>query len=67
MIDKLSFGNIAKIFLEYEEAFWDTNVSRINLIWDDDSVASVSTNQTEWLKHLSLFTVMKPEERYLLC
>uniref|UniRef100_A0A8B9JH30 Polyamine oxidase (exo-N4-amino) 1 n=1 Tax=Astyanax mexicanus TaxID=7994 RepID=A0A8B9JH30_ASTMX len=64
VIDKLSFGNIAKIFLEYEEAFWESDVSRISLIWDDDSVESVSTNKTQWLKHVSLFTVMKPQERF---
>ncbi|KAI4884086.1 hypothetical protein NFI96_025698 [Prochilodus magdalenae] len=64
VIDKLSFGNIAKIFLEYEEAFWARDVSRISLIWDNDSVASVSTSQTQWLKHLNLFTVMKPEQRF---
>ena len=63
VIEKLSFGNMAKMFLEYEEAFWERDVSRISRIWDDDSVASVSTSQTEWLKHLNVFTVMKPEER----
>ncbi|XP_072537745.1 polyamine oxidase (exo-N4-amino) 1 isoform X2 [Salminus brasiliensis] len=64
VIDKLCFGNIAKIFLEYEVAFWESNVSRISLIWDDDSVESVSTNKTQWLKHLNLFTVMTPKERF---
>ncbi|XP_036435080.1 polyamine oxidase (exo-N4-amino) 1 isoform X2 [Colossoma macropomum] len=64
VIENLSFGNMAKIFLEYEEAFWEKDVSRISLIWDDDSIASVSTSQTEWLKHLNVFTVMKPEERF---
>ncbi|KAL6459005.1 hypothetical protein MHYP_G00324770 [Metynnis hypsauchen] len=64
VIEKLSFGNMAKIFLEYEEAFWDKNVSRISFIWNSDSVESVSTSQTEWLKYLYQFTVMKPEERF---
>ncbi|KAL7828674.1 hypothetical protein SRHO_G00323080 [Serrasalmus rhombeus] len=63
VIEKLSFGNLVKIFLEYEEAFWEKNVSCISFIWDSDSVASAPPSQTEWLKHLS-FTVMKPEERF---
>ncbi|XP_066499511.1 polyamine oxidase (exo-N4-amino) 1 isoform X2 [Hoplias malabaricus] len=64
VIDKLPFGNIAKVFLEYEEPFWPSDVSRISMIWDEDSVDSVSTNQTQWLKHLNSFTVMKPKERF---
>ncbi|XP_076845727.1 polyamine oxidase (exo-N4-amino) 1 isoform X2 [Brachyhypopomus gauderio] len=63
-INKLRFGNIAKIFLEYDQAFWDSDVSRISLIWDDDSVASISTSTAEWLRHLQLFTVMRPKEKF---
>lgn len=63
-IAKLGFGNIGKVFLQYEEAFWENDVSHINFIWDDDSVTSVCTNQTQWLKHLQLFTVMRPKEKY---
>lgn len=54
-IDKLGFGNIGKIFLEYENAFWGN---------DDDSVMSVCTSQAQWLKHLHLFTVMRPKDKY---
>ncbi|XP_016367152.1 spermine oxidase-like isoform X2 [Sinocyclocheilus rhinocerous] len=50
VIDKLCFGNIAKIFLEYEEAFWENDVGSISLIYEDDTPASVSTNKMQWLK-----------------
>ncbi|KAI5610180.1 hypothetical protein C0J50_5533, partial [Silurus asotus] len=63
-IDKLGFGNIGKIFLEYEKAFWENDVSQIHFIWDDDSVSSVHTDQAQWLKHLQIFTVMRPKEKF---
>lgn len=62
--DKLGFGNIGKIFLEYENAFWENDVSHIKFICDDDSVTSVHTDQAQWWKQLELFTVMRPKENY---
>lgn len=62
VIDKLCFGNLGKIFLEYEEAFWESDVAYINFVWDEDSVASLCTDQTQWLKYLQLFSVMRPKE-----
>ncbi len=66
VIDKLCFGNIAKIFLEYEEAFWENDVGTISLIYDDDTPASVSTNKTQWLKNMQFFSVLRPKERLML-
>ncbi|XP_073675689.1 polyamine oxidase (exo-N4-amino) 1 [Garra rufa] len=64
VIDKLCFGNVAKIFLEYEEAFWENNVGTISLIYEDDTPASVSTNKMEWLKNMQYFSVLRPKERF---
>lgn len=64
VIDKLCFGNIAKIFLEYEEAFWENEVGTISLIYEDDTPASVSTNKMQWLKNLQYFSVLRPKERF---
>uniref|UniRef100_A0A673LV65 Amine oxidase n=1 Tax=Sinocyclocheilus rhinocerous TaxID=307959 RepID=A0A673LV65_9TELE len=65
-IDKLCFGNIAKIFLEYEEAFWESDVGTISLIYEDDTPASVSTNKMQWLKNMQYFSVLRPKERLML-
>ncbi|XP_077078864.1 polyamine oxidase (exo-N4-amino) 1 isoform X2 [Siphateles boraxobius] len=64
VIDKLCFGNIAKIFLVYEEAFWENEVGTISLIYEDDTPASVSTNKMQWLKNLQYFSVLRPKERF---
>ncbi|XP_062854493.1 polyamine oxidase (exo-N4-amino) 1 [Trichomycterus rosablanca] len=64
VIDKLCFGNLGKIFLEYEEAFWESDVSNISFVWEDDSVASLCTDKTQWLKYLQLFSVMRPKEKF---
>ncbi|XP_058639770.1 polyamine oxidase (exo-N4-amino) 1 [Onychostoma macrolepis] len=64
VIDKLCFGNIAKIFLEYEEAFWENDVGSISLIYEDDTPASVSTNKMQWLKNVQSFSVLRPKERF---
>jgi len=66
VIDKLCFGNIAKIFLEYDEAFWENEVGTISLIHEDDTPASVSTNKAQWLKNLQYFSVLRPKERLML-
>uniref|UniRef100_A0A672PLS7 Polyamine oxidase (exo-N4-amino) 1 n=1 Tax=Sinocyclocheilus grahami TaxID=75366 RepID=A0A672PLS7_SINGR len=65
VIDKLCFGNIAKIFLEYEEAFWENDVGSISLIYEDDTPASVSTNKMQWLKYVQSFSVPRPKERLM--
>ncbi|XP_042617839.1 polyamine oxidase (exo-N4-amino) 1 isoform X2 [Cyprinus carpio] len=64
VIEKLCFGNIAKIFLEYEEAFWESDVGTISLIYEDDIPASVSTNKMQWLKNMQYFSVLRPKERF---
>ncbi|XP_043103576.1 polyamine oxidase (exo-N4-amino) 1 [Puntigrus tetrazona] len=64
VIDKLCFGNIAKIFLEYEEAFWENDVGSISLVYEDDTPSSVSTKKVQWLKNVQSFSVMRPKERF---
>ncbi|KAA0714219.1 Spermine oxidase [Triplophysa tibetana] len=64
VINKLCFGNIAKIFLEYEQAFWEDGVGTFSFIYEDDSPTSVSTNTTQWLKNIQLFSVLRPKERF---
>lgn len=64
VIDKLCFGNIAKIFLEYEQAFWDSDVGSIGLIYEDATPAAISINKTQWLNNVQSFSVMRPKEKF---
>ncbi|KAI5606293.1 peroxisomal N(1)-acetyl-spermine/spermidine oxidase [Silurus asotus] len=70
-IQRLGFGTNNKIFLEFEQPFWDENSEVIFLLWEDeyDFPDSVSDMKTAWIRKLSCFTVLKPVERYghILC
>ncbi|XP_030640216.1 polyamine oxidase (exo-N4-amino) 1 [Chanos chanos] len=63
VIDKLGFGNLAKIFLEYEEAFWGSDVEDIRLI-SEESFPHLHHNPDQWLKSLEIFTVLKPKKKF---
>lgn len=62
-IEKLGFGCINKIFLQYEEAFWDSKAESISLLWEDETPASLSTDATQWQRNIQVFTVMRPREK----
>ncbi|XP_076134099.1 polyamine oxidase (exo-N4-amino) 1 [Alosa pseudoharengus] len=63
-IEKLGFGCINKIFLQYEEAFWERDVESISLLWENETPASLSTDATQWQRNIQLFTVMRPREKF---
>nr|XP_023677159.1 peroxisomal N(1)-acetyl-spermine/spermidine oxidase-like isoform X1 [Paramormyrops kingsleyae] len=63
-IDCVRFGTLTKIFLVYEEAFWDDDVSEISLLWEDESPVSLDADPAQWVKHLHFFSVMKPKEKF---
>ncbi|XP_062927817.1 spermine oxidase-like isoform X4 [Mobula hypostoma] len=64
-IQSLGFGTMNKIYLEYETPFWDENTDVIGLVWEDETPFSVQKpNLTEWWKHVPVFYVIRPTERY---
>ncbi|XP_012677005.2 polyamine oxidase (exo-N4-amino) 1 [Clupea harengus] len=63
-LDKLGFGCVNKIILQYEEAFWERDAGSISLLWEDETPASLSTDATQWQKNIQLFTVMRPREKF---
>ncbi|XP_060781934.1 peroxisomal N(1)-acetyl-spermine/spermidine oxidase isoform X2 [Neoarius graeffei] len=70
-IQRLGFGTNNKLFLEFEQPFWDKDCEVIFLLWEDeyDLQNPVSDMKTDWIRKLSCFTVLKPTERYghVLC
>ncbi|KAF5910197.1 peroxisomal N(1)-acetyl-spermine/spermidine oxidase, partial [Clarias magur] len=70
-IQRLGFGTNNKIFLEFEQPFWDKDCEVIFLVWEDehDLQNHVSDMKTSWIRKMSCFSVLKPSERYghILC
>ncbi|XP_064173044.1 peroxisomal N(1)-acetyl-spermine/spermidine oxidase-like [Anguilla rostrata] len=70
-IERMGFGTNNKIFLEFEQPFWDPDCEAIHFVWEDESalVDVVPDVERFWMKKLACFTVLKPAERYghLLC
>ncbi|XP_058841066.1 peroxisomal N(1)-acetyl-spermine/spermidine oxidase-like [Acipenser ruthenus] len=70
-IQRMGFGANNKIFLEFEEPFWEPDCEVINLIWEDETLlADVKPDVNQvWMKKIFGFTVLHPPERYghVLC
>ncbi|XP_041032491.1 peroxisomal N(1)-acetyl-spermine/spermidine oxidase [Carcharodon carcharias] len=65
-IQKLGFGTNNKIFLEFEEPFWEPEHHLINLVWEDESplLSTRPDLQKEWFRKIFGFIVLRPVERY---
>ncbi|KAM4599611.1 peroxisomal N(1)-acetyl-spermine/spermidine oxidase isoform 2-T2 [Fundulus diaphanus] len=70
-IQRLGFGTNNKIFVEFDEPWWDGDCDAIQLVWEDEDalVDQVPDVHRSWIKKLFGFTVLKPTERYghLVC
>uniref|UniRef100_A0A673HGB1 Peroxisomal N(1)-acetyl-spermine/spermidine oxidase-like n=1 Tax=Sinocyclocheilus rhinocerous TaxID=307959 RepID=A0A673HGB1_9TELE len=70
-IQRMGFGTNNKIFLEFEQPFWDEDCELIYLVWEDKTHLAdvVSDVKNSWIRKLVGFTVLKPTERYghVLC
>ncbi|MGH0176083.1 UNVERIFIED_CONTAM: hypothetical protein FKN15_071996 [Acipenser sinensis] len=64
-IQRMGFGTNNKIFLEFEEPFWEPDCEVINLIWEDETpLADVKPDVNQfWMKKIFGFTVQHPPER----
>ncbi|NWJ00190.1 PAOX oxidase, partial [Crypturellus undulatus] len=67
----LGFGTNNKIFLEFEQPFWDPAYQYLEVVWEDESpLAEPSTDlKANWFKKLIGFVVLQPPEQYghVLC
>ncbi|XP_062852245.1 peroxisomal N(1)-acetyl-spermine/spermidine oxidase [Trichomycterus rosablanca] len=70
-LQRMGFGTNNKIFLEFEQPFWEEDCEAVYLIWEDetDLVDVVSDVKAAWTRKLFGFTVLKPTERFghVLC
>ncbi|XP_059802098.1 peroxisomal N(1)-acetyl-spermine/spermidine oxidase-like [Hypanus sabinus] len=65
-IQKMGFGTIDKIFLEFDEPFWEPEYDLIKLVWEDESPLNDRPPdlQKTWFRKVLGFIVLKPAERY---
>ncbi|XP_040419897.1 peroxisomal N(1)-acetyl-spermine/spermidine oxidase isoform X2 [Cygnus olor] len=70
-IRRLGFGTNNKIFLEFEQPFWEPEQQLLEVVWEDESpLAEPSTDlEASWFKKLIGFVVLQPPEQlgHVLC
>ncbi|XP_032046747.1 peroxisomal N(1)-acetyl-spermine/spermidine oxidase isoform X2 [Aythya fuligula] len=70
-IRRLGFGTNNKIFLEFEQPFWEPEQQLLEVVWEDESpLAEPSTDlEAGWFKKLIGFVVLQPPEQlgHVLC
>ncbi|NXT94037.1 PAOX oxidase, partial [Anhinga rufa] len=70
-IRRLGFGTNNKIFLEFEQPFWEPHQQLLELVWEDESPLEEPSADLEanWFKKLIGFVVLQPPEQHghVLC
>lgn len=50
-IEKIAFGTLEKVFLEFEEPFWPTNSTewvQYSILWTQEDIIAVTGTDREW-------------------
>ncbi|NXL51193.1 PAOX oxidase, partial [Podilymbus podiceps] len=70
-IRRLGFGTNNKIFLEFEQPFWEPQQQLLQVVWEDESPLDEPSTDLEanWFKKLIGFVVLQPPEQHghVLC
>ncbi|KAM4774362.1 peroxisomal N(1)-acetyl-spermine/spermidine oxidase-like isoform 2-T2 [Cyanocitta cristata] len=70
-IHHLGFGTTNKIFLEFEQPFWEPQQQLLEVVWEDESALGVPSPDLKatWFKKLIGFVVLQPPEQHghVLC
>ncbi|NXW65711.1 PAOX oxidase, partial [Eurystomus gularis] len=70
-IRRLGFGTNNKIFLEFEQPFWEHHQQLLEVVWEDESPLEEPSTDLEasWFKKLIGFVVLQPPEQHghVLC
>ncbi|NWY19135.1 PAOX oxidase, partial [Aphelocoma coerulescens] len=70
-IRHLGFGTTNKIFLEFEQPFWEPQQQLLEVVWEDESPLGEPSADLEanWFKKLIGFVVLQPPEQHghVLC
>ncbi|XP_060096973.1 peroxisomal N(1)-acetyl-spermine/spermidine oxidase [Heteronotia binoei] len=72
-IQRMGFGTNNKIFLEFEQPFWEPDCQAVEVIWEEDSPLAETPADfslaAAWFQKIGAFVVLHPPERYghILC
>ncbi|XP_071419417.1 peroxisomal N(1)-acetyl-spermine/spermidine oxidase isoform X3 [Pithys albifrons albifrons] len=70
-IRSLGFGTNNKIFLEFEQPFWEPQQQLLEVVWEDESPLEEPSTDLEanWFKKLIGFVILQPPEQHghVLC
>ncbi|NXM57295.1 PAOX oxidase, partial [Illadopsis cleaveri] len=70
-IRNLGFGTNNKIFLEFEQPFWEPEQQLLEVVWEDESPLEEPSGdlETSWFRKLIGFVVLQPPEQHghVLC
>ncbi|NXC50470.1 PAOX oxidase, partial [Penelope pileata] len=70
-IHRLGFGTNNKIFLEFEQPFWEPEQQLLEVVWEEESPLAEPSDDLEanWFKKLVGFVVLQPPEQlgHVLC
>jgi spermine oxidase len=47
-IDEISFGAVGKIFLEFDEKFWEDDWVGFSLLWSDEDLKDIEGTENAW-------------------
>ena len=64
-IDKIGFGKIGKVFLQYKRPFWTKGSGRMSLAWTDEDWKR--KDDTEWYKNIEAFDEVVDNGDVLVC
>ena len=64
VIKTLKFGTTDKIFLEFEEDFWDA--TGIQFLWNGDELDSTQFDEKNWIHNLIGFDVVQNQPKMLV-
>ena len=66
VIDTLKMGVADKIFLKFEEPFWDLEDPGIQLLWSGDEIDGQQINATNWVHHIIGFDAVQNQPNMLI-
>ncbi|XP_077207130.1 peroxisomal N(1)-acetyl-spermine/spermidine oxidase [Paroedura picta] len=70
-IQRLGFGTNNKIFLEFEEPFWEPDCQIVEVVWEEELPLAKPPADlpAAWFQKIGAFVVLHPPERYghILC